>query len=179
MLYRPDDAHTLAPADEATWPVPGADARAILESQFLSLRLRSQALVQAPADSALPPQPRRIYMVGGGAANAAIAELAGQVLGGSDGVYKLEIGGNACALGAAYKAAWGVGRAAGEGFEDFLESRWDEEGFVRRVCQGYREGVWERYGEALRGFAAVEGRAIEERGEGRGGVEGKAEGGVA
>ncbi|KAF2034543.1 actin-like ATPase domain-containing protein [Setomelanomma holmii] len=166
--YTPS-SNTLSPADESTWPTPSSDARAILESQFLSLRLRSQSLVHSPKGSSLPSQPRRIYMVGGGAVNPAIAELAGQVLGGSDGVYKLEIGGNACALGSAYKAAWGVSRSAGEGFEDFLESRWNEEGFVRRICDGYREGVFERYGEALRGLEGVEGRAIE----------GKVEGGVA
>lgn len=110
-------------------------------------------------------------MVGGGAVNPAIAALAGQVLGGSEGVYKLEIGGNACALGAAYKAAWGVQRV-GEGgpggkaqrFEDFLEERWNEEGFVKKICEGYREGVFERYGEALKGFGEVERRAIGEAG---------------
>ncbi|KAH8719440.1 D-xylulose kinase-like protein [Phaeosphaeriaceae sp. PMI808] len=157
--------NTLSPVPEngdATWPVPDADARAILESQFLSLRLRSQALVNP--QGALPAQPRRIYMVGGGAVNPAIAELAGQVLGGSEGVYKLEIGGNACALGAAYKAAWGVGRSEGESFEGFLEGRWDEEGFVKRICEGYRKGVWEGYGEALKGFGEVEGVAVREKG---------------
>ncbi|KAJ4330718.1 hypothetical protein N0V95_010009, partial [Ascochyta clinopodiicola] len=93
--YNPATNH-LSSADTTSttaWPLPSADARAILESQFLSLRLRSQSLVEP--QGALPPQPRRIYLVGGGAANPAIAELAGQVLGGSDGVYKLEIGGNA------------------------------------------------------------------------------------
>lgn len=156
---------SLSPADDK-WPIPTADARAILESQFLSLRLRSQSLVIAPQDSTLPAQPRRIYMVGGGAVNPAIAELAGQVLGGSDGVYKLEIGGNACALGASYKAAWGVQRSKEEKFEDFLEKRWNEEGFVKKICQGYREGVFEKYGEALKGFAEVEERAIKEAGHG-------------
>jgi xylulokinase len=107
-------------------------------------------------------------MVGGGAVNPAIAELAGQVLGGSDGVYKLEIGGNACALGAAYKAAWGVQRQAGEKFEDFLEARWNEEGFVEKICDGYRKGVFEKYGEALRGFDEVEKRAIKEAGHAHG-----------
>jgi xylulokinase len=150
--------------EKAEWPAE-ADARAILESQFLSLRLRSQALVNPQGK--LPPQPRRIYMVGGGSQNHAIAELAGAVLGGSEGVYKLEIGGNACALGAAYKAAWGVGRKGKEErFEDWLETRWNEESFVKKVCEGYREGVWEKYGEALKGFAEVEARAIKEKGHG-------------
>ncbi|KAF2271145.1 actin-like ATPase domain-containing protein [Lojkania enalia] len=170
FLYK-DGALTPVPPPEAqtktedmSWPIPKGDARAILESQFLSLRLRSQNLVEK--QGSLPPQPRRIYMVGGGAVNPAIAELAGDVLGGSDGVYKLDIGGNACALGAAYKAAWGVGRKVGENFEDFLEARWNEETFVKKICQGYREGVWERYGEALKGFEMVERKAIEEKGQG-------------
>jgi xylulokinase len=149
----------------ASWPQPDADARAILESQFLSLRLRSQGLVEPQAD--LPAQPRRIYLVGGGAANSAIAELAGQVLGGSEGVFKLEIGGNACALGSAYKAAWGVQRGQGEKFEDFLENRWDESSFVRKVAEGYRKGVFEKYGEALQGFDDLEAVAIQEKGEGK------------
>lgn len=156
----------LQPAEETAWPHPTADARAILESQLLSLRLRSQPLV-SPQGS-LPAQPRRIYLVGGGAANPAIAELAGQVLGGAEGVFKLEIGGNACALGSAYKAAWGVQRKAGEVFEDFLETRWDEGEFVRKVAQGYREGVFERYGEVLGKFGELEAVAIREKGEGSG-----------
>lgn len=173
LFYNPSSS-SLTPleSNKQAWPLPTADARAILESQFLSLRLRSQPLVTtSPTHPSLPPQPRRIYMVGGGAVNPAIAALAGQVLGGSEGVYKLEIGGNACALGAAYKAAWGVQRV-GEGgpggkaqrFEDFLEERWNEEGFVKKICEGYREGVFERYGEALKGFGEVERRAIGEAG---------------
>ncbi|KAF2643097.1 actin-like ATPase domain-containing protein [Massarina eburnea CBS 473.64] len=161
FLYKDN---TLSTAEGKTWPTPQSDARAILESQFLSLRLRSQNLVES--HGSLPPQPRRIYMVGGGAVNPAIADLAGQVLGGSEGVYKLDIGGNACALGAAYKAAWGVQREQDEKFEDFLEKRWNEEGFVKKICDGYRKGVFERYGDALKGFAEVEGRAIVEKGEG-------------
>ncbi|QRC90759.1 xylulose kinase [Parastagonospora nodorum SN15] len=155
-----------APKSCPTWPIPTADARAILESQFLSLRLRSQSLVNPQGH--LPAQPRRIYMVGGGAVNPAIAELAGQVLGGTEGVFKLEIGGNACALGGAYKAAWGVQRQAGEKFEDFLADRWSEESFVRKICDGYREGVFEKYGEALSGFEKVEAMAIREAGQAAG-----------
>ncbi|KAF1934387.1 xylulose kinase [Didymella exigua CBS 183.55] len=160
-----DDSRLANAENTPAWPVPTADARAILESQLLSLRLRSQPLL-TPQGS-LPAQPRRVYLVGGGAANPAIATLAGQVLGGSEGVYKLEIGANACALGSAYKAAWGVGRKAGEAFEDFLEGRWDEESFVRRVAEGYAEGVFERYGGVLGAFAELEAVAVREKGEGR------------
>ncbi|KAH9868183.1 hypothetical protein J1614_007255 [Plenodomus biglobosus] len=154
FLWQNNKLTPLTTDHASEWSIPQHDARAILESQFLSLRLRSQSLV-SPQGS-LPPQPRRIYLVGGGAVNPAIADLAGQVLGGSDGVYKLEIGGNACALGAAYKAAWGVQRKQGEKFEDFLEQRWNEEGFVKKICQGYRRGVWESYGEAVRGLDEAE-----------------------
>jgi xylulokinase len=185
FLYKDNTLSPVTPPEAQTktedksWPIPSADARAILESQFLSLRLRSQGLVPAHGD--LPPQPRRIYMVGGGAVNPAIAELAGEVLGGADGVYKLDIGGNACALGGAYKAAWGVQRQSGETFENFLEARWNEESFVKKICQGYRKGTWERYGEALKGFELVEAKALEEKGEGKIGEEnagGKVDGSV-
>jgi xylulokinase len=154
-------------SSSSEWPQPDADARAILESQYLSLRLRSQALVtpQKTADGApLPPQPRRVYLVGGGSANAAFADLAGQVLGGAEGVFKLDIGGNACALGGAYKACWGVERSKGETFEDFLDKRWNEEEFVKKVAEGYREGVWERYGKALEGFDRMEKLVLKEAG---------------
>ncbi|KAK3060023.1 hypothetical protein LTR53_020243, partial [Teratosphaeriaceae sp. CCFEE 6253] len=61
------------------------DARNIVESQMLSLRLRSQSLVKSEKDpqsgKTLPPQPRRVYLVGGGSANPAIARIAGEVLG--------------------------------------------------------------------------------------------------
>jgi xylulokinase len=165
LYHSKEDKLDPLESDEKAWPIPSADARAILESQFLSLRLRSQSLVN-PQDS-LPAQPRRIYMVGGGAVNPAIAELAGQVLGGIEGVFKLEIGGNACALGGAYKAAWGVQRSSkSEKFEDFLAARWNEEGFVKKICEGYRKGVFEQYGEALKGFDQVEKMAIEEAGHG-------------
>ncbi|KAF2837820.1 D-xylulose kinase-like protein [Patellaria atrata CBS 101060] len=149
--------------NSASWPLPETDARAILESQFLSLRLRALALVSpqvTAAGKSIPAQPRRIYLVGGGSANHAIADLCGQVLGGAEGVFKLDIGGNACALGAAYKAVWGVERE-GKGFEDFISERWDESAFVKRITDGYREGVFERYGEALKGFEKAEGWVVE------------------
>lgn len=151
------------------WPAPKTDVRAILESQFLSLRLRSHNLVTPQKSSSgedLPAQPGRIYLVGGGSLNPAIAELCSDVLGGAEGVYRLDIGGNACALGAAYKAVWGVERAKGESFEDFIGKRWDESSFVRKVSGGYKKGIWERYGDALKGFDEMERRVIEVAGEG-------------
>ncbi|TLD32490.1 xylulose kinase [Venturia nashicola] len=158
--------------DSQEWPLPQTDARAILESQFLSLRLRSQNLVSAQTSpkvktEKLPPQPRRIYLVGGGSQNPAIAELCSQVLGGAEGVYKLDIGGNACALGAAYKAVWGCERKEGETFEKLIGARWDEDDFVEKINDGYQKGVFEMYGEALRGFEAMEKKVLGVAAEGR------------
>lgn len=165
------DNATMTPLPEGDkhkhWNSPNDDARAILESQFLSLRLRSQALLRPFT----PPQPRRLYLVGGASANSAIVSLAAQVLGSSDGVYALTLGGNACALGAAYKAAWGVGRQAEESFEDFLEARWDEGQFARKVADGCAKDVWERYGEGVKVLEEVERYLLEKQRERRGSEE--------
>ena len=156
------------------WNVPHDHSRSIVESQFLSMRLRAQNLVtkqeHPETKQTLPAQPRRIYLVGGGSVNPAIAQICGEVLGGAEGVYKLEIGGNACALGSAYKAVWARERkvyAQGEDgevrggrdtetFEQMIGERWREENFVKKVDEGYREGIWEKYGDALKGFDMME-----------------------
>lgn len=133
------------------------DARAIVESQALSMRLRSHNLVNGPQGGGkLPPQPRRIYLVGGGSLNPAIARVMGDVLGGVDGVYRLDVGGNACALGGAYKAVWASERGDGETFDELIGKRWKEEGAISRVDEGYKEGVFERYGEVLPEFKKME-----------------------
>ena len=122
---------------------------------MLSLRLRSLDLVES-SGSDLPPQPRRIYLVGGGSQNVIIAKIAGQVLGGIEGVYKLDVGENACALGAAYKAVWSVERELGQTFEDLIGARWKEDEFTWKIAEGYQKGVFERYGLAVEGFAMME-----------------------
>jgi xylulokinase len=145
-----------------------ADARGIVESQMLSLRLRSAALVSGHEINGqkLPPQPRRVYLVGGGSANPAIARIIGDVLGGAEGIYKLDIGGNACALGGAYKAVWGCERRDKQTFEELVGERWNEDAFVKKVADGYREGVFEKYGEALKGFEAMEKEVVKATSEG-------------
>jgi xylulokinase len=159
------------PAAGDGWPVPAADVRAILEAQFLSLRLRSRGLVAAPpaeppaAGPRPPPQPARVFVVGGGSRSRAAAGVCGQVLGGARGVFALAPGrgggaAGAAALGGAHKAAWGVMRKPGERFDEFLRERWgrggeDEEGFVK-VDEGYCEGVWEQYGLAVEGLEMLE-----------------------
>ena len=149
------------------------DARNIIESQFLSLRLRSASLVSAERSPTtgklLPPQPRRVYLVGGGSANPAIAKICGEVLGSVEGVFKLDIGGNACALGSAYKAVWACERKPRQTFEELIGSRWDESGFVKKVAEGYGEqGVFERYGDAMEGFEKMERMVLAQNGEEKG-----------
>ncbi|KAH6682031.1 hypothetical protein B0J14DRAFT_623757 [Halenospora varia] len=132
-----------------------ADARTIIESQILSLRLRSHNLVHSPSPE-FPPQPGRIYLVGGGSLNPAIARIVGDVLGGVEGVYKLDVGGNACALGGAYKAVWAMERKEGESFEELIGGRWRESEAVVKVDDGYRAETWERYGKVLKTFEEME-----------------------
>ncbi|KAL9613504.1 MAG: hypothetical protein Q9167_001946 [Letrouitia subvulpina] len=165
-IYKSRPHSLMAPSSD-TWSVPQDDARAIVESQFLSLRLRSQDLVESPSGSIahLPAQPRRIYLVGGASRNLAIAKIAGEVLGGVEGVYRLDVGENACALGAAYKATWAVERGRGETFENFISGRWREEEFVKKIATGYQEGIFERYGGALEGLDFVEKEVL--KGEGK------------
>jgi xylulokinase len=139
---------------------PEDDARAIAESQVLSLRLRSKDLVSSPGFG-LPPQPRRMYLVGGSSWNSAIAKVVGELLGGSEGVYKLDVGENACAPGAAYTALWSLERRARETFEELIGRRWEESQFEERVAKGYQEGIFEEHGEALHGFSMMENILLE------------------
>lgn len=159
--YNPQDRSL----EETTsgWNVPLDEARAIVESQFLSLRLRSRGLTTAPAEG-LPPQPKRVYLVGGGSRNKAIAKIAGEILGGHDGVYKLDVGENACALGAAYKAVWGIERQPGQTFEDLIGKRWHEEEFVEKIADGYQPDVFRKYGEAVEGFEKMEQQVLQQEG---------------
>ncbi|KAI0194172.1 cation efflux family-domain-containing protein [Astrocystis sublimbata] len=142
------DGSALAES-KINWPSE-ADARIIVESQALSMRLRSQNLVSViPGRPELPPQPRRIYLVGGGSLNPAIARAFGDVLGGAEGVYRLDVGGNACALGGAYKALWACERGEGESFDELIGARWKEEGNVQKVDDGYREREYKVYGSGV------------------------------
>ncbi|KAL4941201.1 putative D-xylulose kinase A [Aspergillus oleicola] len=143
------------------WKDPNDNARAIIESQLLSLRLRSRGLTTSPGNG-IPAQPRRVYLVGGGSKNKVIAKIAGEILGGSEGVYKLEIGDNACALGAAYKAVWAIERGKDQTFEDLIGQRWREEEFVEKIADGYLEREFERYGGAVEGFERMEHTVLEQ-----------------
>lgn len=141
------------------WKLPEDDPRAIVESQILSLRLRSQRLTTSPSEG-IPPQPRRIYLVGGGSASLAISRVVGEVLGGTEGVYKPDVGGNACALGGAYKAVWAMERMPKEGFEELIGNRWRENEAIVKVDEGYRPKVWKRYGDILPSFEEMERKVL-------------------
>jgi xylulokinase len=89
-----------------------------------------------------------------------ISRLVGDVLGGSEGVYKLDVGGNACALGGAYKAVWAMERKPGETFEELIGSRWRESEAVAKVDAGYRLDLWERYKDILPVFEEMERKVL-------------------
>lgn len=157
--YNPEDGSLKESAEG--WNEPFDEARAIVESQMLSLRLRSRGLTTSP-DDGLPAQPRRVYLVGGGSKNKAIAKVAGEVLGGVDGVYKLDVGDNACALGAAYNAVWAIERAPAQTFEDLIGKRWHEEDFIEKIADGYQKDAFEKYGRALEGFEKMEAQVLKQ-----------------
>lgn len=92
----------------------------------------------------------------GGSQNTAIAKLAGEILGGVEGVYRLNVGENACALGSAYKAIWAIERKPRETFEDFIGSRWREDDFIEKIVDGYQEEIYRLYEKGVNGLEAVE-----------------------
>ncbi|KAK9448083.1 uncharacterized protein V1518DRAFT_334088 [Limtongia smithiae] len=157
-----NDADSLHNASAEEWDIPTADARTILESQNLSMRLRAGPMLSSTG------QPRRVYVVGGGSRNPAICEVTGQIFGPTEGVFKLELS-NACALGSAYKALWSTQRMVDsstgeyETFDDFLADRWDESTMIAKVDVGYRKGLWEKYGEVLPAFETAEKVAVESK----------------
>ncbi|KAK9462806.1 uncharacterized protein V1516DRAFT_634238 [Lipomyces oligophaga] len=154
-----DDTGELTDATDASWNIPLDDARAILESQNLSMRLRAEPMLSPSG------QPHRVYVVGGGSKNLSFCKLLGQILGPADGVYRLELS-NACALGSAYKALWSLRRKkilnedSFESFDDFLADRWNESSMISKVDQGYQPEIWHRYGSVLNAFSKAEDLAI-------------------
>lgn len=90
----------LDPTESVTWST--ADARRILESQFLSFKSRIQQLL--PEDARTQGL-KRIYVAGGASANPVIVQLLSTVLNGP--VYTTSDGtAQGCAVGGAYRAAW-------------------------------------------------------------------------
>lgn len=71
-------------------------------------------------------------------------------------MYRLDVGENACALGAAYKAVWSVERTEKQSFEELVGGRWKEDEFVKKIADGYQEGIFEKYGRAVDGLDLIE-----------------------
>lgn len=128
---------------------PDDDARAIVESQALSMRLRAEPLTEG--------KPNHLYFVGGASKNTAIVTCISEVLGSQEGVFRLTEGvtAGACARGSAIKAAWGYDGGA-MGFEEFVRTRWNTKGRLERLDIVNDEGVWDIYGSVLEAYAECE-----------------------
>jgi xylulokinase len=128
----------------------GDDARAIVESQALSMRLRAKPLLSNG-------KPRHLYFVGGASQNSSIVSVISQVLGSEEGVFRLTEGvtAGACARGSAIKAAWAY-CGDGQNFEDFVRARWSMQGRLDKLGGDENEIVWQRYGDILDAYAQCE-----------------------
>ena len=133
----------------STW-TEDDDARAIVESQALSMRLRAQPL---SAKGKL----RHLYFVGGASQNSAIVGVISQVLGSQGGVFRLTEGvtAGACARGSAIKAAWAFD-SKGTEFEEFVRVRWNTEGRLDKVNVDDDQKVWDQYGSVLDAYTQCE-----------------------
>jgi len=126
------------------------DVRAIVESQALSMRLRSQPLTANG-------KPKHLYFVGGASQNSAIVASISAVLGSQEGVFRLTEGATAgaCARGSAIKAVWGL-EGRGQDFEQFVRSRWSTEGKLKELDVDENQTVWEEYGSVLNAYSQCE-----------------------
>lgn len=147
--FKVDSAGKPENAGSAAWTATD-DARAIVESQALSMRLRAQPLLS-------DGKPRHLYFVGGASQNSSIVSVMSQVLGSQEGVYRLTEGvtAGACARGSAIKAAWAQ-CGNGQNFEDFVRERWSMEGRLDRLGGEESQSVWERYGSVLDAYSQCE-----------------------
>ena len=121
----------------------GQDARAIVESQALSMRLHSASLLSSG-------KPKHLYFVGGASRNDDIVSVMSLVLGSEEGVYRLTEGvtAGACARGSAIKAAWAFA-GQNEEFQKFVRGRWNTRGKSDKLEVGESENVWKEYGDVL------------------------------
>ncbi|PWN40062.1 actin-like ATPase domain-containing protein [Ceraceosorus guamensis] len=127
-----------------------SDALNILESQFMSYRHRVRQYLSSSTSSNNDAAQSdltldAVYLVGGASNNPAIQQLVADVMGCK--VYLAQTRGNACSVGAAYKAAWALSRhtaaaasssdtAAAAAAADKDAAREPFEKFVSRVRRG-------------------------------------------
>jgi xylulokinase len=133
------------------------DARAIVECQALSMRLRAQPLCTNG-------NPRHLYFVGGASQNSAIVAIISQVLGSQEGVFRLTEGvtAGACARGSAIKAAWAFD-GKGMDFEEFVRKRWNTEGRLHKSSIEGDQKVWDQYGSLLDAYSQCEAIILSEK----------------
>ena len=136
------------------------DAKLILESQALSIRARAQPLFRE-----FGGRPRRIFVVGGGSKDPAIVSVFAQILGYSQGVYRLSDStqAGACALGSAHKAAWmfSCQSSACTTFETFIQKRWSLDERTVKLDAHLHEDLWQEYGRGLTYYMQCEHRLID------------------
>ena len=75
-------------------------------------------------------------------------------------MYRLDVGGKACALGSAYKAVWAIERKEGETFEELIGARWREEEFVKKVADGYQAEQFKFYENGVEALERLERKVL-------------------
>lgn len=153
------------------------DARNIVESQALSCRVRISPLLSSDCTdtnsemgdskvlfdydnfplSEYRKRPRRAFFVGGASKNDAIVNLFAQVLGATDGNFRLETP-NSCALGGCYRALWShlhYSNLISSPFDQFLNEafRWD---FDVQSLGLTDEKDWKHYNTKIQALSELE-----------------------
>lgn len=127
-----------------SWDVE-IDVGTIVQSQALSCRARAAPMLSVKRETVdgintlefdgkpiskehLSQRPHKVVFVGGASKNSAIVQKMGEILGG-DETLRFD-NPNACALGGAFKASWGVYCEEFDaiGFHEYLHSRFDDGG---------------------------------------------------
>lgn len=147
------------------------DAKNIVESQALSCRVRISPLLNnsieenkstnkkvtvsfdydkdIPLEQFLHKRPNRAFFVGGASKNDAIVTKFAQVLGATEGNYRLDTP-NSCALGGCYLALWSdlyKKEIISSKFDVFLQEKfpWDE---LERICNSNAD-IWNEYNNMI------------------------------
>lgn len=146
------------------------DAKNIVESQALSCRVRISPLLSStvsptsaknqdltvkfdydefPLSEYYRKRPNKAFFVGGASKNNAIVKKFAQVIGATQGNYRLETP-NSCALGGCYKALWSdlfYSKQTTLHFDQFLNEKfpWDD---LEYVCDS-DDAVWNAYNNKI------------------------------
>lgn len=146
------------------------DAKNIVESQALSCRVRISPLLSStvspantknqdltvkfdydefPLSEYFHKRPNKAFFVGGASKNNAIVKKFAQVIGATQGNYRLETP-NSCALGGCYKALWSdlfYSKQTTLHYDQFLNERfpWDD---LEYVCDS-DDGAWNAYNNKI------------------------------